>query len=211
MFRQYPTIRALRYKAVALFLVGGVEALAHLIFPNLFPWQSVIAAIILCAFIVLLLISIEVLANEVGRSSISGIAQNAIAEGERRYRSLFENMLEGFAYCEMLFDDHGRPTDFVYLAVNSSFGSLTGLADVVGKRFTEVIPGGKDSQPELLERYGRVVLTGEPERFEIEIKALGMWFSISAYSAGKRCFVAAFDNVTERKQAEEALLMAFWL
>jgi diguanylate cyclase (GGDEF)-like protein len=206
MFRQYPTIRALRSKAVALFLVGGVEALAHLIFPNLFPWQSAIAAIILCAFIVLLLISIEVPAKEVGRSSISGIAQNAIAEGERRYRSLFENMLEGFAYCEMLFDDRGRPTDFVYLAVNSSFGGLTGLADVVGKRFTEVIPGGKDSQPELLERYGRVVLTGEPERFEIEIKALGMWFSISAYSAGKKCFVAAFDNVTERKQAEEALL-----
>ena len=123
-----------------------------------------------------------------------------------RYRSLFEDMLEGFAYCQMLFDDRGRPTDFVYLAVNSSFVSLTGLADVVGKRFAEVIPGEKDSQPELLERYGRVVFTGEPVRFEIEIKALGMRFTISAYSAGNRCFVAAFENITERKQAEEALL-----
>ena len=136
----------------------------------------------------------------------SGRAQDAMAESESRYRSLFENMLEGFAYCEMLFDDRGRPTDFVYLAVNSAFGTLTGLSNVVGKRFTEVIPGGKDSQPELLERYGRAVLTGKPERFEIEISALGMWFSISAYGAGKRCFVAVFDNITERKQAEEALL-----
>src|ERR1700691_5199679 len=33
-----------------------------------------------------------------------------------------------------------------------------------------------------------------------------MWFSISAYGAEKRCFVAVFDNITERKQAEEALL-----
>jgi diguanylate cyclase (GGDEF)-like protein len=33
-----------------------------------------------------------------------------------------------------------------------------------------------------------------------------MWFSISAYGAGKGCFVATFDNITERKQAEEALL-----
>src|ERR1019366_5489592 len=41
-------------------------------------------------------------------------AQDAMAESERRYRSLFENMLEGFAYCEMLFDDRGRPIDFVY-------------------------------------------------------------------------------------------------
>ena len=203
MFKQYPTSRALRSLTVALFLAVGVEVLAHRIFPSFFPWQSAIAAIILCVSIVSLLVSIEVPANEVGRGNISGRAQ---AESERRYRSLFENMLEGFAYCEMLFDDRGRPTDFVYLAVNSSFGSLTGLADVVGKRFTEVIPGEKDSQAELFERYGRVVLTGEPERFEIEIKALGMWFSVSAYGAGNRCFVATFDNITERKQAEEALL-----
>src|ERR1022692_188237 len=161
-------------------------------------------------------LSVSAIRGETGKPvGVSGIArdvtarrraQDALIESERRYRSLFENMLEGFAYCEMLFDDRGRPTDFVYLAVNSSFGSLTGLADVVGKRFTEVIPGGKDSQPELFERYGRVVLTGKPERFEIEIKALGMWFSISAHSAGKGCFVATFDNITERKQAEEALL-----
>src|SRR6202142_132166 len=115
-------------------------------------------------------------------------------------------MLEGFSHCEMLFDDHGRPIDFVYLAVNSRFEKLTGLQDVIGKRFSEVIPDGKDSQPELLERYSRVVLTCEPERFEIEIKALGMWFSISAYGAGKACFVATFDNITERKRAEESLL-----
>ncbi len=132
--------------------------------------------------------------------------QDALVESERRYRSLFENMLEGFAYCEMLFDNLGRPIDFVYLAVNNRFGKLTGLQNVVGRRFTEVIPQGKDAQPELFERYSRVVRTAEPERFEIEIKALGMWFSISAYGAGNGCFVATFDNITERKQAEESLL-----
>ena len=51
-----------------------------------------------------------------------------------------------------------------------------------------------------------MALTSEPERFEIEIKALGMWFFISAYGAGKGCFVATFDNITERKRAEESLL-----
>jgi diguanylate cyclase (GGDEF)-like protein/PAS domain S-box-containing protein len=121
-------------------------------------------------------------------------------ESERRYRSLFENMLEGFAHCEMVFDERGRPIDFVYLAVNSTFEELTGLRNVVGRKFTEIIPGGKDSNPELFERYGRVALTGMPERFEIEVKSLGMWFSISAYGAGKGCFVAVFDNITERKR-----------
>jgi diguanylate cyclase (GGDEF)-like protein/PAS domain S-box-containing protein len=127
-------------------------------------------------------------------------------ESENRYRLLFENMLEGFAHCEMLFDDRGYPNDFVYLAVNNAFGKLTGLANVVGKKFSEIVPGGKDSQAELFERYSRVALTSQPERFEIEIKALKRWFSISAYGAGNGCFVATFHNITERKQGEESLL-----
>jgi len=128
-----------------------------------------------------------------------------LVESEGRYRSLFEHMLEGFAYCKMLFDDHGRPIDFIYLAVNSAFKKLTGLDNVAGKRVTEVIPGIKESQPELIEIYGRVALTGQPERFEIKLKPLGIWLSISAYGAGNGCFIATFDNVTERKRAELAL------
>ncbi len=129
-------------------------------------------------------------------------------ESENRYRSLFENMLEGFAHCEMLFDDSGCPIDFVYLEVNRAFAKLTGLSNVVGKKFSEVVPGGKDSQPDLFERYSRVAQTSQPDRFETEIKALGMWFSISAYGAGNRCFVATFDNITERKRIEQALRQA---
>jgi diguanylate cyclase (GGDEF)-like protein/PAS domain S-box-containing protein len=132
--------------------------------------------------------------------------RKAAEESENRYRSLFENMLEGFAHCEMLFDDRGSPIDFVYLAVNNAFGKLTGLTNVAGKKFSDVIPSGGDSHSELLERYSRVALTSQPERFEIEIKALGMWFSISAYGAGNRCFVATFDNITERKHGEGSLL-----
>src|SRR6202030_3584145 len=79
-------------------------------------------------------------------------------ESERRYRSLFENMLEGFAHCEMVFDDRGRPIDFVYLAVNSTFEELTGLRNVVGRKFTEIIQRGKDFYQKLFESFGRVAL-----------------------------------------------------
>jgi diguanylate cyclase (GGDEF)-like protein len=214
---QYRLTRALRYATIAVFMAAGFEALEHLISPTFTIWQSGVAAILACAAIVFLLASVgfsrernkEQRFSEADQQlhEITGHsrAQDAIAESEVRYRSLFENMLDGFAYCEMLFDDRGRPADFVYLAVNGAFGTLTGLRNVVGKRFTEVIPRGKDLQPELLERYGRVARTGTPERFEIEIKALGMWFSISAYGAEKGRFVATFDNITDRKVAEERI------
>src|ERR1017187_10395782 len=131
----------------------------------------------------------------------------ALGESEKRFRSLFESMLDGYAYCEMIYED-GRPHDFVYLEVNSAFEVLTGLKDVAGKRVSEVIPGIRESSPELLETYGRVVATGTPERFEIYLDVLGIWFSISAYSPKKGFFVAVFDNVTERKRAEEALRLS---
>ena len=132
-------------------------------------------------------------------------AEEALRESEEHYRSLFENMLDGFAYCKMLYDDQNRPTDFVYLAVNSAFEDLTGLRNVAGKRVTEVIPGIKELTPELLEIYGRVASSGRPERFEIDFKPLAMYLSISVYSPEAGYFVAVFDNITERKRAEEAL------
>ena len=132
-------------------------------------------------------------------------SEDAIRESERRYRSLFENMLDGFAYCRMLFDEQGRPDDFVYLAVNESFGRLTGLRNVVGRRITEIIPSIKELNPEVFQIYGRVAATGVPERFEIDLKPLGLCLAVSVYSPEKNCFVAVFDNITERKQADRAL------
>lgn len=131
-------------------------------------------------------------------------AGEGIKNSEQNYRSLFESMLHGYAHCEMLFEN-GEPRDFIYLDVNTNFEVLTGLKDVVGRKITELIPGIRESSPELLQMYGRVALTGIPERFEIYVKTLGIWFSISTYSPRKGQFVALFDNVTERKRAEQAL------
>ena len=97
--------------------------------------------------------------------------EKSLRESEQRYRSLFDNMLDGFAYCKMLFED-GRPLDFIYLDVNDAFERLTGLKNVIGKKATEVIPGIKESNPELFEIYGRVSLTGNPEKFETYVDSL---------------------------------------
>ena len=122
-------------------------------------------------------------------------------EGERLYRSLFQSMLNGFAYCRMIFQD-GKPQDFVYLLVNEAFERHTGLRDVTGKKVSEVIPGIRENDPELFEIYGRVATTGQPEQFEMYVEALGMWFFISVYSPAKEYFVAVFDVINDRKRAE---------
>ena len=90
-------------------------------------------------------------------------AEEALKESEEKYRSLFENMINGYAYCEMLFDEKGEPADFIYLEINDAFEKLTGLKReaVVGRRVSEVIPGTKEANPEIFRIYGRVAQTGK--------------------------------------------------
>ncbi len=130
--------------------------------------------------------------------------EEALRESGETYRSLFEHMLNGFAYCQMLYVD-GRPDDFIYLAVNAAFASQTGLQDVVGRKVSEVIPGIREADPELFERYERVASSGKPEEFEVFVQALDMWFAISVYSPKREYFVAVFDVITDRKKAEISL------
>ncbi len=132
-------------------------------------------------------------------------AEEALQESERKYRSLFEQMLSGYAYCQILVDENNKPVDFVYLEVNDAFERLTGLKreNVVGRKVTEAIPGTKEANPELFDIYGKVALAGEPTKLDIYFKPLSIWFTISVYSPQKGYFVAVFENITERKRAEE--------
>jgi PAS domain S-box-containing protein len=132
-------------------------------------------------------------------------ADIALINSENRYRTLFGNMLEGFAFCKMIFDDDDKPVDWIYLDVNTAFEEITGIENIDGKKVTEAIPGIKESDPELFEIYGRVVLTRKPETLEINFKPLNKWLNISVFSPEKEHFVAVFEDITERKQKEEIL------
>ena len=125
-------------------------------------------------------------------------------KSEGFFRSLFENMLNGVAYCQMIFEN-GRPVDFIYLAVNKRFEELTGLKDVVGKKVTELIPGIQQTNAELLETYGRVATTGKPERFDLDFRPLRLYLDISVYCPQKGYFVAVFDNKTTLKKTVDEL------
>ena len=125
-----------------------------------------------------------------------------LKEDEEKFRRLIGSMMDGLAYCKMLYDDRGRSVDFIYLEVNRAFERLTGLKNVVGKKVSEVIPGSNETHPELLEAYSRVASTGKPEEFEINFKPLAQWLALKVYSTQKGYFTVVFDNITARKRTE---------
>jgi PAS domain S-box-containing protein len=129
-------------------------------------------------------------------------AEEALRESETRHRLLFEQSLDGMAYLQVLFKN-GKVDDYVYLQVNEAYYVQTGLKNVVGRRVSEIVPGIRESNPELFERYGRVVLTGQPEKYETYVAPLKTWFFTSLYRLTEDTVVSVFDNITERKHAEE--------
>ncbi len=126
----------------------------------------------------------------------------ALRESEERYRTLFSSMSEGFALCEIILDEQGKPCDWRYLELNPAFERNTGLDvdKVVGKKVSEVLP---DIEPYWVKNYGRVALTGQPARFENFLQALNKYFEVFSFSPAAGQFAALFVDITERKRAEE--------
>ena len=124
-----------------------------------------------------------------------------------QFDNLFTNMIDGFAYCKMIFDDESKPVDFVYLQINDAFERITGLtrAQVIGKRATRVRPGIEKTNPELFQIYGRVSRSGKAEEMEVSYKPLNCWRRISVYSPKRGYFALVFEDITERKKAEKDL------
>ncbi|MBI9041442.1 PAS domain-containing sensor histidine kinase [Lutibacter sp.] len=130
--------------------------------------------------------------------------ENYAVKCDEKYHSLFNNMVEGFAQCKMLYE-HNKPIDFRYIEVNNAFEKLTGLKNVKGKLVSEILVNHKIENPLLFNVYDRVAKTGISERIETYVASLDTWFAISVYSSEKGEFLVIFDDITDHKKTEIAI------
>jgi PAS domain S-box-containing protein len=131
-------------------------------------------------------------------------AELALRESEAKYRSLFTSIDEGFCIIEVLFDGE-RAIDYRFREVNPAFERHTGLTHAVGRRIRELVP---DHDEHWFEIYGRVARTGESFRFQRPAMALGRFYDVYAFRVGspeQRWVATLFNDITERKRAEEQL------
>lgn len=129
------------------------------------------------------------------------LAEQKLRKSEERYRSLFNQMTEGFAVHEIICDQEKEPVDFRFIDINPAFEKLTGLnrEKVVGKLQSEVVP---DDNVDWAKIYGKVALTGQPIHLEDYSDTLKRYYDIYAYSPKPNQFATIFSDITERKVAE---------
>jgi PAS domain S-box-containing protein len=138
--------------------------------------------------------------------SVLSIARDVTARraAEVAYKSIFNQMLDGMAVHEMIWDDKGEPVDYRFITINPAFEQMTGfkLADVAGKTVKEVMPVTEDTW---IKTYGAVVKTGEPAHFESYSAGLNKHFEVTAYRNAPNQFTVLCMDVSAAKRAEAEL------
>ncbi|MDD4161090.1 MAG: PAS domain S-box protein [Methanothrix sp.] len=129
-------------------------------------------------------------------------AERSLRESEEKFHSLYNNMQEGVALHELVYDDMGRVVDYRIVDVNPKFESILGMDEAIGKLATEAYGA---SLPPYLEIYASVALSGVPILFETFFPSLQKHFEISVSPWEKNGFATIFNDITERKTTEEAL------
>ena len=144
--------------------------------------------------------------EQTGHLELHGVTRDITERkrAEEDYRTLFQNMLEGFALHEIVCNEKGETVDYRFLAVNPAFERMTGLkaADLVGKTARSTMP---DLEPRWIEAYDNVVRTGLPAFFENFAAPPGRHFEVAAFRSAPGQFACIFTDVTERKLAENEL------
>ncbi len=135
------------------------------------------------------------------------IAKEKAEKSEEQFRQLFENMEQGFALHEMIYDKNNNPIDYRFIILNDAFEKLTGLKKVnlIGKTVKEIM---SNTEQLWIDNYGKVAKTGIPYHFENYSQELDKHYNVVAYSPRKDFFAVIFSDVTQIKEFQNEIIKA---
>jgi PAS domain S-box-containing protein len=124
----------------------------------------------------------------------------ALAESEEKFRSLFENITEGVALHEVIYNDN-QPADFSIIETNSAFREYFDMngASINGKPARDLyIEKGLP----VSDKYFDVAETRQIHKFETSVGNPGKHFIVNVISPKTGQFATVFEDITDQKRNE---------
>ena len=130
--------------------------------------------------------------------------EKEMVDSEEKYRLLFKHSLNGIAFHEIVYDSNANQINYVITDVNPMYELLLSIKreDAINKRATEVY---RSDKPPYFEIYAKVADTLEPAFFDAYFEPMDKHFKISAFSFEKGKFITVFEDITDKKLAEQKL------
>ncbi len=131
-------------------------------------------------------------------------AEQKLKETKKRFKILFDNSTSGIAYHKIVYDSDGNPIDYIITDVNPQFDKILPYkrGDVIDVKATEAY---KVEQAPYLDIYSEVTKIQKSTSFETYFPPIDRHFKISVISTEKGKFITVFDDISERKKAEQKL------
>ena len=131
-------------------------------------------------------------------------SKNREEQGKLKFKSLFDNMNEGFALHQIILDEHGKPIDYKFLEANDAFEKITGLRveEIKEKTVKEILP---ETESYWIESFGEVALTGKSVNVSNYSAGLDKYFNVNAYSPSLNLFATIFTDITMQVKAKEKI------
>ncbi len=150
----------------------------------------------------------DLISNKFETMRLNEMASKAVRanrEIENKYKVLFDSIDEGLCIIDVIFDQLGKPIDFIHLEANAAFEKQVNLNNITGLRAKEIDP---DSFERCIDIFGKVALTGEAVRFEMHSSFSDSWYSIYSFKINRdRCSTIAIllKNISEQIKTNQEL------
>jgi two-component system, LuxR family, sensor kinase FixL len=119
----------------------------------------------------------------------------------QQFKTLFDNLPQGIAVYKIIYNQKGKPIDYILLESNKAYDSMNPFKIYrVGKKATAFNPKMKKNQINWLNVYGKVATTNVPNYFETCNKPEDKWYQVYIYSPKKTFCVSAFTDITDQKK-----------
>jgi len=134
-------------------------------------------------------------------------SKDALIISERRFKGMFDHSTSGVA----VYTSYDDGETFVFLDMNSAGEKITQTPkkDLIGKNLLEVFPGCLTEDFDLLSSFRKVWKTGKPifhpSCLYRDDRIKNFWPENSIYKLSETEMVAIFNDVTEYREAKDAL------